>query len=171
MDGDWERLGNAVRDARNSKGLSQKGLATLAGKKRTVIQTIERGHRFRSVTKTLRNVERALGWGQGSVSIILAGGEPLGPDRADELVVGGQLRPGFGEGLPIRVVRALAQGATLDTTIVPLSPTADMVIVVKVRTDATPDEVQDALLAWEQGEGYLTRLSEHPDEPPRSPEE
>ncbi|WP_405582602.1 helix-turn-helix domain-containing protein [Streptomyces sp. NBC_01190] len=171
MDGDWSRLGKAVQAARNGMGLSQVGLGELAGVKRTAIQTIERGHTFLRVTSTLRDVEHALGWGRGSIELILAGGDPLAPGEPGELDSNGRLRSGAYGGLPLRVTHALTEGTTLDTTIVPLTPNAEMVVVVKGKPSATPEQLRLALLAWEEQGGYLARLARLADTPQRNTSE
>jgi transcriptional regulator with XRE-family HTH domain len=171
MDGDWLRLGKAVQKARNGMGLSQIALGELAGVKRTAIQTIERGHTFLRITSTLRDVEHALGWGRGSVEIILAGGEPLAPGEPGELDSNGRLRSDAYGGLPLRMTQALIQGTTLDTMIVPLTPNVEMVVVVKGKPNATPEQLQLALLAWEEQRGHLGRLTKPQDEPGDTPPE
>ncbi|WP_329132838.1 hypothetical protein OG552_14240 [Streptomyces sp. NBC_01476] len=139
-------------------GLSQEELGALAdGAGRTVIQTIERGHKFKKVTKTLLNVEYALGWRRGSVERILGGEDPLPLNPPEEQAGGRSQADGYG-GLPLRVSHTLTEGTTLDTTIVPLTPNADMVVVVKGKPTATPEQLKDAMLAWEEREGYLAQL-------------
>jgi transcriptional regulator with XRE-family HTH domain len=160
MDGDWLRLGGVVRAARKRKGLSQVRLGDEIGVKRTVIQTIERGHEFQSVTATLRDIERILDWGQGSIENILQGGDPLPPDLTGARYFNKQFRREAGAELPVRVSRALAEGTTLDTAIVPLSPNAEMVVVIKGKPTATHDQIMEALATWEKKEGELERLGQ-----------
>jgi transcriptional regulator with XRE-family HTH domain len=160
MDGDWLRLGGVIRAARKRKGLSQVRLGDSIGVKRTVIQTIERGHEFQSVTATLRDIERILEWGQGSIEHILDGGEPLPPDSPNNRYYTRHVRPEAGGELPVRISRALAEGVTLDTAIVALSPNTEMVVVVKGKPDATHDQIEAALAAWEKRGGHLDRLRE-----------
>lgn len=160
------RLGRAVEEARDSKGLTQMGLGQLAdGAGRTVIQTIERGHKFKKVTKTLLNVEHALGWKRGSVESILAGGEPLPSDEFGELDSNGQLGKEAYRGLPLRVAHAILEGVTLDTAIVPLTENTSMVIVLKSKSNATHEEMKSAMQLWEEGEGSRSRLPALFDEP------
>ncbi|WNI15921.1 hypothetical protein [Actinacidiphila sp. ITFR-21] len=167
MDGDWVRVGRAVETAREGLGLTQKGLGELAdGAGRTVIQTIERGHKFKKVTKTLRNVELALGWKRGSVENILAGGDALPSDELAERNSIGRSAQGAYAGLPLRVANTLAEGVTLDTTILPLTDYAAMVVVVKGKPTATPEQLRLALLAWEGERGYLRRSQSQPDGAP-----
>jgi transcriptional regulator with XRE-family HTH domain len=169
MDGDWLRLGRAVQNARNSKGLSQARLGELADAKRTVIQTIERGHQFKRITVTLRNIERTLDWGTGSIESVLAGGDPLPPGEPGGREAAVRLRQGIESVLPLRVARSLSEGVTLDTTIVPLSPNAEMVIVVKGKPDATPEQLRAALTAWEKRVGDLHRMGDLAERPEPQP--
>lgn len=158
MDGDWVRLAGAVRAARKGRGFSQVELGRAAGVKRTVIQTIERGHAFQRVTGTLLSVERALGWGRGSIEKIVKGGDPLPSDE----VAGGPGAPRYplGPDLPFRIARTLSVGTPLDTAIVPLTPYADVVVVVQGKPNATREELLAALQAWERHEEYVERLGE-----------
>jgi transcriptional regulator with XRE-family HTH domain len=160
MDGDWLRLGGVIRAARKRKGLSQVRLGDEIGVKRTVIQTIERGHEFQSVTATLRDIERVLEWGQGSIENVLEGGDPLPPETPGARYYAKHFRHESGGDLPVRVSRALAEGTTLDTAIVPLSPNAELVVVVKGKPAATHDQIMTALQTWERKEGYLERLGD-----------
>jgi transcriptional regulator with XRE-family HTH domain len=170
MDGDWLRLGRAVRAARGGKGLSQVKLSERAGVGRTVIQTIERGGGFDRVTSTLLSLEVALDWKRGSVESILNGGDPLPLNEPGEEDTAGQFRQGAYGGLPLRVTHTLIEGTTLDTTIVPLTPNADMVVVVKGKPKATAEQLKSALLAWEEERGYLARLARLFEEPQGTPE-
>ncbi|SDN90054.1 helix-turn-helix domain-containing protein [Actinacidiphila guanduensis] len=160
MDGDWLRLAQVLRTERDRRGLSQKAFGKQLGVGRTVIQTIERGRGFKKVTGTLRSVERALGWETGSVESILKGEGPLLPPESDGFGSG----HGKGAELPLRISQALTEGTTLDTTIVPLAPNAEMVVVVKGKPAATKAEIRAALVAWEKREGYIERLGEIVDE-------
>lgn len=160
MDGDWLRLGGVIRAARKRKGLSQVRLGDAIGVKRTVIQTIERGHEFQSVTATLRDIERILEWGQGSIEHILDGGDPLPSDTPGNRYYTKHARQDSGGELPVRISRALTEGTTLDTAILPLSPNTEMVVVVKGKPNATHDQIMAALTAWEEKGGYLERLGE-----------
>jgi len=58
--GDLERIGGAIRAARNGRGLSQEALADAAGIDRSHMGKIERGERNVTLLNLLR-VARALG--------------------------------------------------------------------------------------------------------------
>lgn len=163
MSEDWARLGAAVREAREAKGLTQAALATEVGVGETTIANVERA-RTRRKTATLRAIVRVLGWTTDSIEAVLAGDapRPVEPDfvvpTADgPLAVDVKTYTGP-DGMPLRIAQALTEGATLDTTIVPLGPGADMVVVVKGKPTASPEELRAALLAWEKREGHLERL-------------
>lgn len=162
MSEDWARLGAAVREAREAKGLTQAGLGAEVGVGETTIANVERA-RTRKVTPTLRSIARVLGWTPGSIDALLGGGSPTAqPDlvahRDDGPPTLIEMKSFARDGMPLRIAQALTEGETLDTTIVPLGPGADMVVVVKGRPTASPEELRAALLAWEKREGHLERL-------------
>lgn len=161
MSEDWGRLGAAVREAREARRLTQAGLGAEVGVGETTIANVERA-RTRKVTPTLRSVARVLGWTPDSIEAVLAGGSPRPqPDlvtQTDDGAVELQVKKLSAGGMPLRIAQALMEGSTLDTTIVPLGPGADMVVVVKGRPTASPEELRAALLAWERREGHLDRL-------------
>jgi hypothetical protein len=170
MDGDWARLAAAVRAARKRMGLNQMELGDLTGVKRTVIQTIERGHGFQRITGTLLSVERALGWGPGSVERVLNGGDPQRSEDAAAPPATGH-RQGRGAELSVRVASLLSEGTVLDTAIVPLTPNADVIVVVQAKPGASREGMLAALRVWERREGYLRgRLGRSPGEPSGTPQ-
>lgn len=158
MDPQWERLGAAVKKARKERRITQPRLGELIGASRTVIQNIEAGRAYSRVTGSLRELETALGWKRGSIEAILDGGDPIPAGEPDGAPVVNT------EGLPMRIAQTLAEGATLDTTIVPLSPDASMVVILKGKPDASPAELRAALEEWERKEGHLRRLGLTPTE-------
>jgi len=160
MNPDWTHLAGAVKAARKSMGLTQIELGERAGVQRSIVQRIERGAGFTRVTSTLRLIEIAVGWKPGSVEEVLAGGDPTGfgvADKASQPETTASL-PAASDGLPLRIAEALTKGTTLDTTIVSLGPNADMVVVVKGKPTATPEQLRAELEAWERREGHLERL-------------
>ncbi|MFD5672360.1 helix-turn-helix domain-containing protein [Streptomyces sp. NPDC127040] len=150
MSRDWDRLARAVEEARNAKGLTQVGLAEAAGISESTVQNLESGDEKKRIPSTLPKVEQALGWAPGSGLAVLAGGEPTAidsPVAADDMT--GKL--------PLRIVQALGDGLLLDTKILDLEDDsgARMIVVVKGKQNATPEEIQRALLAWERTEAQL----------------
>ncbi|WP_329131413.1 helix-turn-helix domain-containing protein [Streptomyces sp. NBC_01476] len=169
MSGNWTRLGIAVRDARETRSLTQAELGDLVGVGATTIANIERA-RVKKISPTLRAIAREFGWGAGSIEGILAGGDPLPatpghlnapvvqPDADPPAVIGT-------EGLGLRVVEALAAGTTLDSTVIPLGPNGEMVVIVKGKPTASRAQLRAELEAWEQREGHLRRLGLTPADP------
>jgi transcriptional regulator with XRE-family HTH domain len=169
MDPQWERLGAAVKKARKERRITQPRLGELVGVSRTVIQNIESGRAYAKVTGSLRDLEVALGWKRGSIEAILDGGDPIPAGEANSTADGAVAVNT--EGLPMRIAQTLAEGATLDTTIVPLSADAQMVVIVKGKPNADPAQLRAALEEWERKEGHLRRLGLTPTEPIHSEQE
>lgn len=75
----WQRLGRALREARERRGTSQEELATEAGVSKGAVQAVEAGRVPKSrMPQTLAPIARALGWPAGGVELVLAGSEPPG---------------------------------------------------------------------------------------------
>lgn len=87
MDNDvWARLGRAVAERRLELGLSVRAAAMIAEINRATWGTLEEGDR-RLSRHLWKGVEGALNWAPGSVSRILAGGDPTTlPDDHPEVV-------------------------------------------------------------------------------------
>lgn len=63
MNDGWARVADAIKRRRHMLGLTQDELAALApGLSRATVQVIERGERANFRERTLRSLERALGW-------------------------------------------------------------------------------------------------------------
>lgn len=159
----WAKLAQAVRDAREARGLTQVALAEIAGVSEGSIQNLEDVDRRPSRMPTsLAKVEPHLGWSAGSGQAVLRGGEPtLGPvtpQRAAELRAEDKLR----SKLPLRVVDELeSDDPLIDSQVIQLPGTegARMTVVVHGQRDATPEQIQEALLAWRRAERNLHRLT------------
>lgn len=166
MERDWERLGEALQAARRAADLSQEDMATELGVGRSTIQKIERGHEFEKPTLAIRAYARRVGWTEGSVDQVLAGGGPnhihvasaeLGAARSSSE---GVLSEGAVSRLPVRIVDAIEnEGALVDTAVIPLGNGGNMVVVVKGTPGATPDEIKAALDAWLRAQPQLQELS------------
>lgn len=75
---DWRRLADYVVDARVARGLrTREALAEQVGISSRVLSDIENARRTNYDRVTMAALERALGWGTGSVARVLTGGEPL----------------------------------------------------------------------------------------------
>lgn len=77
-EGDWERLGAQLREARETQGLSRRALADKAGVSEKAIQTAEEG-RVPSARwpKSVDTIAETLGWGPDSAWAVLEGKPPL----------------------------------------------------------------------------------------------
>lgn len=164
MDEQWARLGRALAASRRAQNLTQADVAAAAGVGLATIQGIERGVTVKDVTPSMRVYAGIVGWASGSIEAVIEGGEPT-LAQADSPAVSGQALP---DNLPVRVVRALAEGTALDTRVVPLTPDADMVVLIMGKPQAGPAEQRAALEAWERREGHLDRLGDLADDPPEN---
>lgn len=159
----WAALATAIRAAREARGLTQEALADLAGVAEGSIQNIESGKPRNRMPQTLAKIEPHLGWAPGSGRVILDGGEPvLVPvthDASASLRAGGDDK--LRKKLPLRIVDELeSDDPLLDSTVIQLPGTdgARMTVVVHGSPDATPEQIQEALLAWRKTERNLHRL-------------
>lgn len=167
MERDWARLGAALKAAREARGIHQVPMGERIGVGRSTVQNIERGS-VKKVTPTIRAYAREVGWTDGSIDAVLAGGDPTlaPPSRpaAEE-----RAEPATGRaGLPLRIVRELNDGELLDSTVIPLSDDGGgrMVIVVRGQPDATPEQIKRALLQWERREMELRGMRDAGEDPP-----
>jgi transcriptional regulator with XRE-family HTH domain len=167
MERDWARLGRALAKAREAADLIQREVAARIGVSKTPIQAIERGTGFKTITGTVREYARLVGWAEGSVEAVLAGGEPTlvseGFDR----------RPRLQE-LPLSVVDQLqGEGPLIAATVMSLPPKtagASMTIVVQQVPDASPEQIRDALDAWRKTQHWLQNLHDGDEEAPSANE-
>lgn len=153
----WERLGSALKAARTDAGITQEEMAVDLGVSRATIQKLERGGLHTKVTPTMRAFARRVGWSDGSVDIVLAGGDPIpgeaaaGRDEDAAKVISQE-----STGLPLRVVDELEDdGPLLDSIVIPLGEDGRMVVVVKGKPGASPDEIKRNLEAWRKAQRHL----------------
>ncbi len=73
----WDHLARLVRERRAELGLTQREVHSVGGPSPATLYQLESGHRGSYRPHILRRLERALGWGTGSVRRALAGGTPL----------------------------------------------------------------------------------------------
>jgi hypothetical protein len=124
------------------------------------VQNIERGQSFTRISTTHRAYARFLGWTNDSVNQVLAGGEPT---MAEPGEAAGELSA-EATGLPLRIVDELQdEGALLDSVVLQLGD-ARMVVVVKGKPNATPEEIKRNLEAWRRAQRHLKSIDEEPDE-------
>ncbi|MER7734162.1 helix-turn-helix transcriptional regulator [Streptomyces erythrochromogenes] len=159
MDRDWARLGKALQAARRASGVTQEQLADELGVGRSAVQLIERGKEFSKPSQTQRAFARRVGWADGSIEAVLAGGEPTveaaatPPPAPDDVLTDSRL--------PLRIVDELADdGALLDTTVVPLGDDARMVVVVKGKPGASAAELRRDLEKWRAAYQHLLEAVE-----------
>ncbi|GAA3384355.1 helix-turn-helix transcriptional regulator [Streptomyces racemochromogenes] len=151
MSRDWEQLARAIEAARDAMGLTQVALAEAAGVSESTVQNLESGATRRRTPPSLAKVEQALGWAAGTGLAILTGA--AGPADGAPIATEGAAAAG----LPLRIVQALGDGPLLDTKILDLEDDsgARMIVVVKGKQNATPEEIERALKAWERTEAQL----------------
>ncbi|WP_306317317.1 MULTISPECIES: helix-turn-helix transcriptional regulator [unclassified Streptomyces] len=170
----WPELATAIRAAREARGLSQVALAELAGVSEGTVQNLEDdGQRRSRIPPSLAKVEPHLGWTPGSGHDILRGGQPTpATPPADAPPQSGKARDRLRDRLPLRIVDELESDDDLiDSQVIELPGTdgARMTVVVHGRAAATPEQIQEALLAWRRAERNLRRPSGEGDaEPPES---
>ncbi|MCR8574739.1 helix-turn-helix transcriptional regulator [Streptomyces sp. Isolate_219] len=166
MERDWTRLGAALKVAREACSYTQAAVAEMIGVKRGTMRNIENGDIAR-VTPTVRAYARAVGWDEGSVDAVLAGGMPTeapaarSPEARD-VAAAESIAVAAPEELPLRVQAALREGPLIDTAVINLpgdddGPEGQMVVIVKGRNGATPEQLKRALLRWEEAETKLRR--------------
>lgn len=162
----WDRLAAAIRSARDARGLSQAALADLADVSEGSVQNLESGKPRSRMPQTVARIEPHLGWAEGSARAILDGGEPIpeAASRGDGSLPAGKDK--LRGKLPLRVVDELeSDDPLIDSQVIQLPGTggARMTVVVHGRPDATPQEIQEALLAWRRAERKLHRLPDDDD--------
>jgi DNA-binding XRE family transcriptional regulator len=169
----WADLATAIRAAREARGLRQIDLAELAGVSEGSVQNLEDVDRRPSrMPQSLPKVEPHLGWAGGSGIAILHGGKPTpAPVASDASAEPPASKRTLRDKLPLRVVDELeSDDALIDSQVIQLPGTdgARMTVVVHGRADATPEEIQEALLAWRRAERNLHRLPDDNDGEPQA---
>ncbi|MFG2617748.1 helix-turn-helix domain-containing protein [Streptomyces sp. NPDC048507] len=155
---DWERLAEAIREARRSRGWTQADLAEVSGVGFSTVQRLEAGKPYRRRPPALDRVERALGWAAGSVDAVLEGGGPLNADEAAAAVIA---RAAGSERLPAYVAHELAAGEVVDTDVIELPdrPGVKVVVVVTRDADETGDTMAEDIRAWTRMKRQLRGIS------------
>lgn len=157
----WARLATAIRAAREARGLSQEALAERAGVAEGSVQNLEAGKPRNRMPQTIAKIEPHLGWAEGSGRLILDGGDPIpagstpGEDSSEAST--DKIRRKYS----LRIVDELESDDPLvDSAVIQLPGAngARMTVVVHGNPDATPQQIQDALLAWRKAEQELRRL-------------
>lgn len=169
----WAKLATAIRAAREARGLTQVALAELAGVSEGSVQNLEDVDRRPSrMPQSLTKVEPHIGWAAGSGRAILEGGQPTPAPVTHEATA--ELRAAkdrLRDKLPLRVVDELeSDDPLIDSQVIQLPGTdgARMTVVVHGRPDATPAQIQEALLAWRRAERNLHRLPDDDGDEPKA---
>lgn len=122
--------------------------------------------------QTMAKIEPHLGWAAGSARAILDGGEPTPARAADDGADSSTGTDRIREKLPLRVVDELeSDDPLIDSQVIQLPGTggARMTVVVHGRPDATPEEIQAALIAWRRAERKLQWLPDDDDDNGNTP--
>jgi transcriptional regulator with XRE-family HTH domain len=166
----WVRLGQQLRAARRTKDLKQLELANLAGVSLSTVQAIEGGKAFARVTPTVRTLARLVGWQDGSAETVLAGGDPTPAPATATHEPLPQEPPAEPESayahLPVRIREELKEGQFLDSGVYDISPEGSdvqMIVVIKGKTGATPEEIRRYMETVRRTERRLRQLNS-PDE-------
>ncbi|WP_432158112.1 helix-turn-helix transcriptional regulator [Streptomyces sp. bgisy153] len=99
----WARLGRALRESRERRGLTQEEVAERADVSKKSVQEAEAGKVPKSrMPYTLAPIAAALSWPAGAVDSVLDGGEPPGgwrdvrveieDDRVEQIIVNAMVR-------------------------------------------------------------------------------
>lgn len=163
----WGRLAGAIRKAREDRGLTQPQLAARADVSEGSVQNLESGKPRSRMPQTLAKVEPHLGWAAGSGRIILDGGEPVPASESPQVPSAEREADALRKKLPLRIVDELeSDDPLLDSAVIQLPGTsgARMTVVVHGTPDATPQQIQDALLAWRRAEESLRRFPDDGDD-------
>lgn len=160
MEQDWTRLGHAIHAARTAQGISQSALARRAGLRSVnTVQALEKGYPRARMPPGAQSVARALGWADGSVEVILAGGDPIpGPmlihQYTDE---GAPPDDPLADRLPLGVARTLEDGVVVEHLTVDL-PSGNRVVVAMVRGEGVPATAEERRRQAEEWEEIRARI-------------
>lgn len=173
MERDWAALGRALAAARKARALKQDEVADLLSVGRSTVQAIEGGKPRDKITPTIRAFGRLVGWTDESPDLVLSGGDPV---MRPEATAGTEAPPpGRDEepdplaahDLSLRVIQALKEGPLLDSQVVKVETPGGEVratIVVRGNPDASPEDLNKALLAWQEREERARRSFRDPDD-------
>jgi len=163
----WPRLATAIRAAREARGLTQLALAELADISEGTVQNLEDPTRRPArIPPSLAKIEPHIGWAEGSGAAILRGDTPT-PAKRPKAAGHTSGKRKLRDKLPLRVVDELESSDPLLEAQVIQLPGAKgvrMTVVVHGQPDATPEQIQEALIAWRKAERNLHRLPDEDDE-------
>ncbi|MCX5398959.1 helix-turn-helix transcriptional regulator [Streptomyces sp. NBC_00102] len=161
----WAGLGDAFKAARATLKLTQSDIMEALDVSRATVQNVERGKAFTRPTSTHRAYARLVGWTEGSVDQVLAGGEPT---PAAAATPGGKGPGGrVPDDLPLHIAEELASGRLLDTAVIRMPGGGQAVVVARGREGGSPEELQASLEAWRLILPQLQELGERAGGPGR----
>lgn len=168
MEQDWARLGKALSRARKraEPARTQRDVAAALSISLATVQNIERGKSargepFTRVTPTFRAYAQLVGWAPESIEAVLSGGEPTLLPNAAEAPAAEDRGVPEGTGLPLRIVERLERpGELVDSAVIPLTDSADLVVVVKGKPTATREQMRAALEVWLKAQPHLQSLDD-----------
>jgi transcriptional regulator with XRE-family HTH domain len=171
MERDWARLGALLKRAARARGLQQKDIAERLRRQRGAIRNIETGN-ISTVSDTVEAYAQLVGWSDGSVDAVLAGGEPeLASDAEPSPVIPVRTaladpdaaREAGLDDLSLRVLAALSEGPLVDSDVltIPMAGgTLRAALVVRGAPDMTPDQQRQAVREWEAREQAVRAAAE-----------
>jgi len=158
---DWKRLGVALAAARASMGMTQVELAGRIDAGLSTVSNIEGGQPYKSVTRTIREYARTVGWQHGSVEHVLDGGDPLLTERSAPPAQEASARPDAAaqtgvisprSGLPLVIREIMENGEIWDTSITHVTEGgADMrvISITVIPPNEAPEVKQANREAWD----------------------
>lgn len=161
MDEDTKRLGSELQAAREGRRpkLTQQAVAEQLGVGRTTVQNIETGN-FAKVTATIREYARLVGWADGAVDRVLAGGPVLASAEQPEATA--EAGTQFGSlGLSPAVEYELREGETLENMVIPLGPNESdghLIVALQGKRGASPEEIARIAARFRKVRGRLQGL-------------
>lgn len=164
MDEETKRLGSQLQAAREGRRpkLTQPEAADQLGVSRTTVQNIEAG-RFTKVNRTIRDYAALLGWPDGAIERVAAGG----PVRAADEPTAAESPDVESLPIPPAVEYELRSAQTLDAAVITLGPEEDdghVIVILQGKKDASPEEVARIAARYRKARRYLQGLSSEPDE-------
>lgn len=136
---DFQRLADAIQARTTALGWSQQDLVSHSRLSRTTIQKLWGGDTTYAPSRATRAaVERALGWSPGSVTAVLAGGDPTIAEVVEE---GGREASGpkAVPPMPLKVQLTLEDGRTLDYDVVTIDVDGEPLSVIALAQTSVYD--------------------------------
>lgn len=156
----WDRLGASLKAGREALRLTQAEVAQRIGIERNSLRLIETGTSKR-VTNTIRAYAREIGWADGSIEAVLAGGEPE-VDSPPVLVFPKRSAEQPDLGLSPRLYRDLQQGHVLENVLIDLTPSGSLgvavVLIERPGVEVTEEQQAADMRTWSRVQRQLLQL-------------